>query len=118
MQWVLFGVNVGIGIVSSLVIAVGGQVLGIFSLSWSAIIYSGGVFTFILIGTHRFVFSALILHPLQQLIQMIKFSGLSANWNFPSGTSRFMQDWTPSWRPEEATFLPEKRNYWPSRVSF
>ena len=44
----LFGVNISIGIISSLVIAIGGQVFGISSLSWSAIIYSGGVFTFIL----------------------------------------------------------------------
>jgi methyl-accepting chemotaxis protein/ABC-type sugar transport system substrate-binding protein len=75
MQWVLMGFDFCIGIVSSLVIAVGGQLLGIAPLHWLNIVYSGSVFTLILIMAHRLVFSALILHPLQRLIQMAKFSG-------------------------------------------
>ena len=75
MQWVLVGINLCIGIVSSLVIAVGGQLLGITPLHWSNIVYSAIVFTLILIMTHCLVFSSLILHPLQRLIQMAKFSG-------------------------------------------
>jgi methyl-accepting chemotaxis protein/ABC-type sugar transport system substrate-binding protein len=75
MQWVLLGINISIGIVSSLIIVVGEQLFGIAPLNWANILYFGSVFTLIVVGTHWVVFSSWMLQPLQRLIQIARSFG-------------------------------------------
>jgi len=66
------GVNLSIGVVSSLVIALGGQLFSRTPIDWWNIISSGCVFTLLFISTHRLICSSWVLQPLHQLMQMIR----------------------------------------------
>lgn len=74
MQRIFLGVNLSIGVISSLVIALGGQLFSSTPIDWWNIISSGCVFTLFFISTHRVLCSSWVLQPLHQLMQMIRSS--------------------------------------------
>ena len=75
IQWMLAGVNVGIGLVSSLVSAASGELFGLPALSWRALGYYGAVFTLVFLVAQRVLFSAWLVRPLRQMLRMAQASG-------------------------------------------